>query len=150
MIQSGEHAPDFELLSDAGQKVKLSQFAGQKCVVLYFYPKDHTPGCTVEACRFRDSHDAFAEAGAEVIGISSDSVESHAKFVSKHHLPMTLVSDPGGQVRARYGVKSTLGILPGRVTFVIDKDGVVRHAFSSQLRVGRHVEEALEVVKKLR
>ena len=88
--------------------------------------------------------------GAEVIGISSDTVESHAKFVGRHHLPMKLLSDPGGQVRALYGVKATFGILPGRVTFVIDKGGVVRHTFSSQLRVGKHVDQALDMVKKLR
>jgi peroxiredoxin Q/BCP len=150
MLHSGERAPDFELASGAGDKIKLSDFAGKKCVVLYFYPKDDTPGCTVEACSFRDAYDVFAEAGAEVIGVSSDSVSSHERFAKKHNLPMTLLSDADGSVRAKYGVKSTLGLFPGRVTFVIDKEGVVRHSFSSQLRFSKHVDEALEVVKKLK
>jgi peroxiredoxin Q/BCP len=149
MVQAGETAPDFELSSGVGEKVKLSDFAGRRCVVLFFYPRDDSPGCTVEACRFRDHYQAFVEAGAEVIGISSDSAASHAGFATRHRLPMTLLSDPGGAVRARYGVKATLGLLPGRVTFVIDKQGVVRHSFSSQVRVGRHVEQALEVVRRL-
>jgi len=150
MLHTGEHAPDLELSNAAGAPVKLSDFAGKKCVVLYFYPKDDTPGCTVEACSFRDAYDVFTEAGAEVIGVSSDSVSSHDAFAKKHRLPMTLLSDPGGKVRDQYGVKSTLGLFPGRVTFVIDKEGVVRHAFSSQLRFSKHVDEALEVVKRLR
>ena len=150
MLHAGDRAPDFELASAAGNPVKLSDFAGKKSVVLYFYPKDDTPGCTVEACGFRDAYDVFAEAGAEVIGVSSDSVSSHDHFAKKFHLPMTLLSDPDGAVRAKYGVKSTLGLFPGRVTFVIDKEGVVRHAFSSQLRFSKHVQEALEVVKQLR
>jgi peroxiredoxin Q/BCP len=150
MLHTGEHAPDFELSNATGAPVKLSDYAGKKCVVLYFYPKDDTPGCTVEACGFRDAYEVFAEAGAEVIGVSSDSVSSHDAFAKKHRLPMTLLSDPGGRVRDKYGVKSTLGLFPGRVTYVIDKEGVVRHAFSSQLRFSKHVDEALEVVKRLR
>ena len=150
MLHTGQHAPDFELSNATGAPVKLSDYAGKKCVVLYFYPKDDTPGCTVEACSFRDAYEVFAEAGAEVIGVSSDSVSSHDAFAKKHRLPMTLLSDPGGKVRDQYGVKSTLGLFPGRVTYVIDKEGVVQHAFSSQLRFSKHVDEALEVVKRLR
>jgi peroxiredoxin Q/BCP len=145
----GAAAPDFTLRSQSGTEVSLSTFKGQKAVVLFFYPKDETPGCTAEACSFRDEYDAFAEAGAEVIGISSDSAESHASFAAHHRLPMTLLSDPGGRVRQLFGVKSTLGLLPGRVTFVIDKQGVVRHVFSSQLRATAHVKEALGVVRQL-
>jgi peroxiredoxin Q/BCP len=150
MLHSGERAPDFDLASTSGSNVKLSDYAGKKCVVLYFYPKDDTPGCTVEACSFRDAYDVFAEAGAEVIGVSADSVTTHERFAKKHQLPMTLLSDPDGTVRGKYGVKATLGLFPGRVTFVIDKEGIVRHAFSSQLRFSKHVDEALEVVKRLR
>jgi peroxiredoxin Q/BCP len=149
MIKAGERAPEFELRSGSGETVKLSDFRGKKCVVLFFYPKDDSPGCTVEACTFRDAYDTFAQAGAEVLGISSDSVESHASFAGKHRLPMTLLSDPKGAVRKQYGVKATLGLLDGRVTFVIDSDGVVRHVFSSQLRFGKHVDEALGVVRSL-
>jgi peroxiredoxin Q/BCP len=148
-IQVGDKAPDFTLPSQAGEQVKLSDRLGQRVVVLYFYPKDETPGCTREACAFRDSHEVFAEAGAEVIGVSSDSVDKHAAFADHHALPFTLLSDTGGQVRKSYSVPSTLGILPGRVTYVIDRAGTVRHVFSSQASIGRHVNDALEVVKKL-
>ena len=146
-IKVGDRAPDFSLVSSTGETVSLSDFAGTKTVVLYFYPKDDTPGCTVEACDFRDSHDVFVGSGAQVIGVSSDSQESHARFVKKYELPMLMLSDPGGEVRARYGVKATLGLFPGRVTFVIDPKGVVRYVFSSQLRVSDHVKKALDVVK---
>jgi peroxiredoxin Q/BCP len=146
----GDKAPDFSLPSTQGKALSLAELsAGQKAVVLYFYPKDETPGCTVEACTFRDSYDVFAEAGAAVVGVSSDSLESHERFKSKHQLPMTLLSDAEGQVRRLFGVKSTLGLMPGRATFVLDGKGVVRHVFVSQLRAGKHVEEALAVVKKL-
>src|SRR5690606_34936307 len=101
------------------------------CVVLYFYPKDDTPGCTVEACSFRDAYAVFSDAGAEVVGISSDSVGAHKAFADKHRLPFRLLADHGGHVRASYGVKKTLGLIDGRVTFIIDRGGVVRHVFSS-------------------
>jgi peroxiredoxin Q/BCP len=117
--------------------------------VLYFYPKDETPGCTIEARAFRDSYDAFATAGAEVVGVSSDSVASHRRFAQRHELPFLLLSDKGGHVRNLYGVEQTLGILPGRVTFVIDTAGIVRHIYSSQLRVTRHSRESLDAVRAL-
>ena len=146
----GDRAPEFTLPASGGKSVSLSELTkAQKAVVVFFYPHDDTPGCTVEACGFRDSYDAFAEAGAAVVGISSDSVASHDRFASKHRLPMTLLSDADGKVRSAYGVKSTLGLMPGRATFVLDASGVVRHVFVSQLRAGKHVEEALSVVKKL-
>ncbi|MEZ4407911.1 MAG: peroxiredoxin [Polyangiales bacterium] len=145
----GERAPDFTLNDQHGEPVTLSSFAGQKCVVLYFYPKDDTPGCTAESCSFRDHYAEFTDAGAEVIGVSSDSEASHKAFAEKHRLPFTLVSDAGGALRKRYGVPSTLGLLPGRVTFVIDKEGVVRHVFNSQMEATRHIGEALAVLKRL-
>lgn len=148
MISTGEKAPDFELVSSTGAKVRLSDYSGKK-VVVFFYPKDDSPGCTREACQFRDAYDDFTEAGAEVIGISADSTASHEAFGRKHGLPMTLLSDPEGAARKSYRVGSTLGILPGRATFVIDREGIVRNAFSSQLRLGKHVEDALAVVKSL-
>ncbi|WP_437662579.1 peroxiredoxin [Sorangium sp. So ce1182] len=148
-LSVGETAPEFNLQSQKGESVKLSDFRGKKTVVLFFYPKDDTLICTAESCAFRDQYDAFAEAGAEVVGVSADSEGSHEQFAQKHRLPMTLLSDPGGQTAARYGVKPLFGLLPGRVTFVIDRGGVVRHAFSSQLRASRHVEEALAVVKRI-
>jgi thioredoxin-dependent peroxiredoxin len=118
-------------------------------VVVYFYPKDDTPGCTKASCAFRDQFTAFSDAGAEVIGISSDSVASHKAFADKFRLPFRLLSDPGGKVRAAFGVPSTFGLLPGRVTYVIDKQGVIRHAFNSQLNPLQHVDEALAVLARL-
>jgi len=143
----GDRAPDFALPSATGATVRLSDFRGKKAVVLYFYPKDDTPGCTKEACSFRDSYEEFTTAGAEVIGVSSDSGESHQGFASKYKLPFTLLSDRGGQLRKQYGVPATLGLLPGRVTFVIDREGVVRHVFNSQLAATRHVSEALAALR---
>ncbi|MGF1519636.1 MAG: peroxiredoxin [Nodosilinea sp.] len=148
-IKVGDAAPDFTLPNQAGESVTLSSFQGQKPVVLYFYPKDDTPGCTVESCSFRDSYADFVAAGAEVIGISSDSPDSHRAFASKHNLPFTLVSDSGSTVRKAYGVPATLGLLPGRVTYVIDKTGTVRHIFNSQFNPKGHVAEAMGVLKTL-
>jgi peroxiredoxin Q/BCP len=148
-IGIGDEAPDFELPAQTGGTVRLSEFRGNRVVVLYFYPKDDTPGCTAEACAFRDSYKVFTDAGAEVIGISSDSVDSHERFCAAHRVPFALVSDSDGQVRRRYGVKSSFGLLPGRVTYVIDRDGVVRHVFSSMTNIGGHVDGALEVVERL-
>jgi thioredoxin-dependent peroxiredoxin len=148
-IQVGDKAPDFTLPSQTGEQVRLSdRFAGH-VVVLYFYPRDETRGCTAEACAFRDSHEVFAAAGAEVIGVSSDSVDRHAGFAGHHSLPFTLLSDQGGEVRKRYGVPAVLGVLPGRVTYVIDRAGTVRHVFNSMTNIGRHVDDALAVVKDL-
>src|SRR5207248_6435629 len=115
-IGVGDKAPDFTLPSQSGEQVRLYDRLGSSVVVLYFYPKDHTPGCTAEACAFRDSHEVFAEAGAEVIGVSSDSVARHTAFADRHRLPFTLLSDQGGKVRKTYGVPPVLGVLPGRVT----------------------------------
>ena len=147
----GDHAPDFALPASTGETVRLSDLTTSrgKTVVVFFYPKDDTPGCTVEACGFRDEYYKFTEAGAEVIGVSSDSTESHARFASKHNLPMTLLSDTDGKVRELWGVRRTLGILPGRATFVVDRQGKVRHVFVSQLRVGSHVQRALDMVRQL-
>jgi peroxiredoxin Q/BCP len=145
-IEAGQPAPDFELPDAEGKRIRLADFKGKKAVVLYFYPKDDTPGCTKEACSFRDSYEDFQDAGAEVIGVSSDSASSHAKFAKRYKLPFTLLSDASGEVRRKYGVPATLGLLPGRVTFVIDRKGIVRHVFNSQLQATRHVSEALEAL----
>ena len=149
-VKVGDAAPDFSLPDRTGKTVRLSDYRGKQAVVLYFYPKDDTPGCTKEACAFRDQYQDFQDAGAEVIGVSSDSPASHAKFVEKFKLPFVLVADGGGQVRKQYGVPSTLGLLPGRVTYVIDKQGVVRHVFNSQLQATKHVDEAIATLKALR
>jgi thioredoxin-dependent peroxiredoxin len=148
-VHIGDQAPDFTLPAQSGDSVTLSDYLGKKIVVLYFYPKDNTRGCTAEACQFRDGYESFTEAGAEVIGVSSDSVDSHEKFSGRHELPFILLADVGGTVRKSYGVPTALGVLPGRVTYVIDREGVVQHLFSSMSAVDRHVAGALAVVKQL-
>jgi len=148
-IGLGASAPDFTKTTQNGDTISLSQFRGQKTVVLYFYPKDETPGCTAEACTFRDKFEDFVEAGAVVIGVSQDSEGSHQRFASHHRLPFLLVSDRDKALQKAYGVPKTMGLLPGRVTYVIDRDGKVQHVFNSQLNAKKHVQEALEVVKRL-
>jgi peroxiredoxin Q/BCP len=148
-VKVGDKAPDFTLPSQLGDNVTLSEYFGKKNVVLYFYPKDESPGCTREACTFRDSYEELTSLGAEVIGVSSQSVESHRSFATHHGLPFILLSDAGNKVRQLYGVPSTMGIIPGRVTYIIDKKGVVRHIFSSQTQAEKHVEEAIETLKEL-
>ena len=148
-VNVGDIAPDFTLTSQKIEQVTLSQFRGNKNVVLYFYPKDETRGCTREACTFRDSYELFTDLGAEVIGVSADTVESHKAFAAHYNLPFTLLSDMDDKVRNLYGATSSLGIIPGRVTFVIDKVGVVRHVFSSKIDMKAHVDEAMRVLKTL-
>lgn len=145
----GSVAPDFTLRSQSGNRVSLKDFLGRRPVVLFFYPKDDTPGCTKQACAFRDDYGQFGALDAEVLGISSDSVESHRSFAENNDLPFALLSDEGGDVRRLYSVPNTLGLMPGRVTYVIDREGVVRHIFSSQLAVTRHVEEALGALQEI-
>lgn len=148
-LKVGDSAPDFTLTSAQGEKVSLRDFKGQKSVVVYFYPKDDTPGCTAESCAFRDSYEVFKGAGAEVIGISGDSEESHQKFAQKYNLPFILLSDQGDKVRKLFGVPATLFILPGRVTYVIDKEGIVRHIFDSMLDFKAHVSEAIKTIQSM-
>jgi len=142
----GHAAPDFTLPDQDGREVRLADLRGG-WVVVYFYPADDTPGCTAESCSFRDSHEEFVDAGARVVGISGDSVESHRAFAAKHQLPFTLLADTDGSVRKAWGVTKTLGLLPGRVTFVVDPEGVVRHRFSSQLKPRKHIDESLAVIR---
>lgn len=149
-LSIGSPAPEFDKTSHDGKPVSLAALRGDKAVVLYFYPKDETPACTKEACSFRDTYEDFLEAGAVVIGVSSDDAASHDRFAARHRLPFLLISDEDGQLRRDYDVpKSMLGLLPGRVTYVIDKQGAIRHVFNSQLQAKRHVSEALEVVRRI-
>lgn len=148
-VKVGTKAPDFNLPSQEGKMISSAEFYGKKPVVVYFYPKDETPVCTKEACAFRDSFQDFKDAGVEVIGVSSDSPDSHKKFAEKHRLPFTLLADQKGELRKAFGVPSTFGVMPGRVTYVIDKDGVVKYIFNSQLEGEKHMTEALRVVKDL-
>ena len=148
-IRAGDKAPDFTLPSQSGERVRLYDRLGERVVVLYFYPRDDTRGCTAEACGFRDSFEDFTDAGAEVIGVSSDSVGKHEAFAGQHSLPFTLLSDQGGRVRKSYGVPATLGFVPGRVTYVIDREGTIRHSFNSMTNIGQHISDALRIVREL-
>jgi len=148
-VKIGDKAPDFTLPSQMGDNVTLSEFFGKKNVVLYFYPKDETVGCTKEACTFRDNYEELTKLGAEVLGVSGQSVESHKSFATHYGLPFILLSDQDNKVRELSGVPSTMGIIPGRVTYIIDKKGLVRHIFNSQTQAPRHVEEAKKTLMEL-
>jgi peroxiredoxin Q/BCP len=148
-VKVGDKAPDFTLPSQMGDDLTLSEFLGKKNIVLYFYPKDETLGCTREACTFRDSYEELTNLGAEVLGVSGQSVASHKSFATHYGLPFILLSDVGNKVRELYGVPSSMGLIPGRVTYIIDKKGVVRHIFNSQTQTERHVEEAKNTLKEL-
>ena len=150
MIDEGKPAPDFELQSDTGETIRLSDFRGRP-VVLYFYPKDDTPGCTTEACEFRDAYDVFRDRGAEVLGVSPDDVRSHEKFKTKYELPFTLLADPDHSTAEAYGVwgersfagKKYMGI--NRSTFVIDKEGKVARAMIG-IKPAGHASDVLEAL----
>lgn len=149
MLNKNDKAPDFALKDQHGHLFSLKENLGKKILVIYFYPKDFTPGCTREACSFRDQYEVFLEAGAEVIGISSDSETKHLKFSKQYQLPFRLLADPGGSVRNKFGVKSNLfGLIPGRATFVVGKDGKIALAFQS-LQPDPHIDLALKTIKKL-
>lgn len=145
-MHEGQQAPDFTQIAHSGDTVSISALRG-KWVVLYFYPSDDTPGCTAEACSFRDSYQDFTDAGAVVVGVSANDAGSHTKFAAKHNLPFALLSDTDGALRKAYGVKKSLGLLPGRVTYVIDPTGVIRKVFSSQLLATKHISEALTAIR---
>lgn len=148
-VKVGDKAPDFTLPALSGEPVRLSDFRG-RTVVLYFYPKDNTYGCIAESCLFRDRFPTFRELDAEIVGISSDPPESHRQFAAKYKLPFVLLSDVKNEVRRLYGVPPSLGIIPGRTTYVIDPEGVVRQVFSSQIQIDSHVALSLEKVQELR
>lgn len=148
-IDVGDRAPNFTAPTADGSSVSLGDYLHKQIVVLYFYPKDDTTGCTAQACGFRDAYQDFNDAGAVVLGVSSDSVESHRRFAGAQKLPFLLLSDADGAIRKAYSVPKTFGLIPGRVTYVIDRDGVVRHRFDSQFFARRHVPEALQIVREL-
>jgi peroxiredoxin Q/BCP len=149
-VKVGDKAPDFTLPSQMGDNVTISEYFGKKNVVLYFYPKDETPGCIKEACTFRDSYEELANLGAEVLGVSGQSVASHKSFATHYGLPFILLSDQDNTVRKLYDVPSSgLGLIPGRVTYIIDKQGIVRHIFNSQTQAPRHVEEAKKALEEI-
>jgi len=143
----GDHAPDFSATTHEGMQVRLADFLGKRALVLFFYPKDGTPICTQEACAFRDSYEQFIAAGADVIGVSSDTGESHRTFVRQHNLSFPLISDADGSLRRAFAVPKTMGLFPGRVTYVIDQAGVIRKIFSAQFASDEHVRQALIAVR---
>ena len=149
MLKPGTPAPEFSLTASNGRLVRNSDYLGKQSLVVFFYPKDHTLGCTIESCAFRDAYQDFVAAGAEVVGISADSVTSHVGFQQRHSLPFVLASDPDGSAAQAYGVERGPFGLAGRATFVIDRHGMVRDVYSSHLRVKRHVARALDLVRRL-
>jgi peroxiredoxin Q/BCP len=150
-IDVGSTLPKFELTDQNGKIFSPDSVLGKKNLVIYFYPKDDSPGCTKEACSFRDQFEVFYEADAMIIGISAQSVESHLKFARKHRLNYTLLSDKGNKVRKLFGVPSNLfGLIPGRVTYVINKQGKVEFLFNSQTEAEKHVDMALQILQDLK
>lgn len=149
MLKIGSPAPDFVLSDQNGKTVRLSDLLATSNVVIFFYPKDHTTGCTMQSCSFRDNYDGFAKQNTKIIGISSDSNDSHNNFAKSHSLPFSLLSDTDGKVRKLYQVGKTFGLLPGRATFVIDQSGIVRFAISSQFQIQRHIDDTLQFVQSL-
>ena len=149
-IKIGEKCPDFSLLDQNGELIAIKDFIGEKNIVIYFYPKDNTWGCTKQACSFRDSFQAFVDLGCEVIGISTDSIDSHKAFSKKYNLNFKILSDVDDEVRTKFGVpKSLFGLIKGRVTYIINKNGNVVWKFNSQLNSGGHISKAIEVLKEL-
>ncbi|CAN6451339.1 unnamed protein product [Victoria cruziana] len=148
-VSKGSVPPNFTLKDQDGKNVSLSKYKGRP-VIVYFYPADETPGCTKEACAFRDSYEKFKKAGAEVVGISGDDPSSHKAFAKKYRLPFTLLSDEGNKVRKEWGVPADLfGTLPGRETYVLDRNGVVQLVYNNQFQPEKHVDETLKLLQKL-
>jgi len=149
-IQKGNTIPDLILADQNGKVYTIKKETEGKATVVYFYPKDDTPGCTAEACSFRDSYQEFTAMGAIVIGISGDSPKSHKKFAEKYNLPYTLLSDPNKEARKAFNVPTNLlGLIPGRVTYIFDKKGICRGVFESQTKATQHIDEALKVLKSI-
>lgn len=149
-LKTGDKIPDFQATDAQGAVFNMASLLGKKPLVIYFYPKDNTPGCTKEACGFRDLYEDFTALGAEVIGISGDSSASHQKFADQYRLPFILLSDKGKHIRNLFGVPTNLlGLLPGRVTYVVDSDGIIRFVFNS-MNATQHMPKALEAVKVMK
>lgn len=150
-VEIGSTIPSFSLKDQNGNLFDINQVVGTKNLVIYFYPKDDSPGCTKEACYFRDQFEVFNQVDALIIGISGQSVESHKEFATKYRLTYTLLSDEGNKVRKLFGVPTNFfGLLPGRVTYIIDKTGKVIYIFDSQINATQHVDEALKILKSIK
>jgi peroxiredoxin Q/BCP len=148
-LEIGDKIPNFVAKDSNGNDFESASIIGKKIIVFYFYPKDNTPGCTAQACSFRDQYEDFKDLGAEVIGISSDSTQSHEKFAEKYKLPFLLLSDSDKKLRSLFGVKTNFfGLLPGRVTYVADKNGIIKLVFDS-MNASSHIPKALAIVKEI-
>ncbi|MBU2527406.1 MAG: peroxiredoxin [Bacteroidetes bacterium] len=148
-LRKGDLFPDFSLTDQHGSVFQLKDWVGQKILVIYFYPKDYTPGCTKEACSFRDQYTVFQTAGAEVIGISDDTTDKHKKFANTYQLPFRLLADEGGKLRKKIGIPTDLfGLIPGRATFVIDLEGYIAMAFKS-MNATQHIRQAIKTIEQL-
>jgi len=148
-IGVGDPVPDFTVVTHTGQTVSLADFRGRQPLVLFFYPRDGTPVCTQEACGFRDAYEDFLAAGAAVLGVSGDSARRHTAFVQQHRLPFPLASDADGALRRAFGVPKFLGLFPGRTTYVIDQQGIVRHIVQGVFQAAGHIAQSLEIVRQL-
>ena len=149
-IKIGDKIPEFSLPDQTGRMFDIKSVLGKKNLVIYFYPKDDTAGCTKEACSFRDQYEDFKENGAEVIGISSDSVKSHKRFTRRNNLNFILLSDEKSKIRKLFGVPTNFfGLIQGRVTYVVNQNGEVVHIFNSQLQATKHINESLQALKNL-
>lgn len=147
VLEVGDKVPSFSLKDQFGKTFDINELIGEKPMVIYFYPKDDTPGCTKEACSFRDSHEEFTDRNIKVIGISADDSESHKNFAEKYNLPFTLLSDTDNKVRKLFGVKSNIfGLIPGRVTYVINKTGEIIFIYDSQFKAEKHIQESLKAI----
>ncbi len=149
MLKPGTPAPDFTATLDDGSTFRLADYRGRKHVVLYFYPRDFTPGCTAEACSFRDNYGAIAAYDAIIVGVSADDERSHAAFREKHNLPFPLIADAGGRLRELYDAKGWIPWMPPRITYVIDKDGIIRAAMRHDFRVTAHVPEVIAALEAI-
>ena len=147
-LKIGSTIPSFTLPDQNGNFFDINSVLGKKNLVIYFYPKDDSPGCTAQACSFPDQFEVFKEADAVIIGISGQSVESHKEFAVKHRLTFTLLSDEDNKIRKQFGVNQSVGLIPGRVTYVADKTGKVIYIFNSQTHATKHVDEALRILKQ--
>ena len=147
-VEIGDPAPDFTATTSDGQQISLAGFKGKQSVVIFFYPADNSPICTQQACSFRDAHEDFVKLGAAVIAVSADSDETHRDFAAKKKLPYLMISDRGNALRKLFEVPGVMFVLPGRVTYVIDQDGIIRSKFVSQLFANQHVEEALKTLRQ--
>ncbi|NOU60062.1 peroxiredoxin [Marinifilum sp. JC070] len=149
-LQIGDQIPAFQLQNQDGELINIKDYVGKQNLVIYFYPKDDTPGCTKQACSFRDQCEDFNDLNAEVFGVSGQSVESHKEFAEKHRLNFNLLCDVNNTVRKQFGVPTNFfGLLPGRVTYIVDKSGKIVHIFNSQFRAEEHIEQAKNILKQL-